>query len=119
MEIKTKKMINTIIFSIIGCIAFGCAIHEGIGYQINNEGSDIWYRHAPLDKIKAYREKLGIQFRDSGINNLSDQKYSQLEREMRKADNVISARENAIYEREHPNAQPVYHSNGYYLESDD
>lgn len=119
MKKKTKKLIGIFIGFGVALAGVGVTIYEYIGYQMNNEGSDLWYDHAPLEEIKAYREKLGIQFRDAGINNLNDSEYDRLYWKLNKVDNIIAKRENDIYIKEHPNAQRVSHSNGWYLESDD
>jgi hypothetical protein len=39
--------------------------------------------------------------------------------EMRKINNEMIRRDNEKYEKEHPNAKPVSHGNGWYLPNDD
>ena len=81
--------------------AFSAVI--GLVYWINNEknreGSDLWYKNASLDELEKRRKKIGIQFRNAGLNNLNDIEYSEIEREKNKLDNIICAIKNAIYEK--------------------
>lgn len=101
--------------------AFSAVI--GLVYWINNEknreGSDLWYKNASLDQFEKRREKVGIQFRNAGRNNLSDIEYSEIEREMNKLDNVIGAIKNEIYDKKHPNQKVIYREHGRYLPNDD
>lgn len=101
--------------------AFSAVI--GLVYWINNEknreGSDLWYKNAFLDELEKRREKIEIQFRNAGLNNLNDIEYSEIEREKNKLDNIICAIKMLYMRKKHPNQKIIHREHGRYLPNDD
>ena len=117
MEKKKKKKL------IIGtAICLGAVAISGVAvycHLLNKEGSSLWVKHSSLKELKNYREKVAKQFRNAGINNLSDEEYNKVEKTLFKLDNIIGTIENAIFDREHPNARLPQSNNGWYLTSNE
>jgi len=84
--IKEHKTIT--IISIIGIISGSAGIYYYS--QLNKVGSNIWIKHASLDELEKYREKISFIYRISGLYNLSDKDYNIIENHLNVLDNRIS-----------------------------
>ena len=114
-ENNKKKTVLKLLIS-IGAVPLGALCgYKYLKYAINKEGSNLWFKFASLDELKNYREKIGEQFKNAGINNLSEKEYCHVETMKNKLDVIIGTIENAIFDREHPNFIPNYTEHGWYL----
>lgn len=112
-----KKIIGGVIALGVGIT--GIIIGKRVKQEINTKGSNLWFNFASPEDLKKHREEIGKEFRNAGIDNLSEKEYLKLENKMFKLDNRISTIENAIYEKNHPNATLPTSEHGWYLSSDD
>lgn len=120
LEKKNKRNKRIIISSVIGGLGVGMfCIYKLLCREVNKEGSNLWYKYASLEELESYREKIGIQFKNAGLNKLSDKEYNEVERQKFKLDRIIGTIKNAIYEKEHPNAKVIHREHGWYLKNDD
>ena len=97
----------------------GIIIGKCVKQGTNTKGSNLWFNYASLKDLKKHREEIGKEFRNAGVNNLSEKEYLKLENKMFKLDNRISTIENTMYKKSHPNATLPTSEHGWYLPSDD
>ena len=119
---KSGKRKKIIFWSAISVGFAAIATFTGVklyNYLSNKEGSSLWYKKANLVELEKYREKIGEQYANAGLNNISEEEFTFLEKELHKLDCIIINIKNVIFEREHPNIPVRHREHGWYLPNDD
>ncbi len=111
--IKWIKKHNKVIIGSVATVALG-SVYLYFLKQRNTEGTNTWFNLASLDELEVYRDKVGKEYMNSGLNNLSNKEYNELERKMYRLDKLIGKIKNKSYKGELPHRE-----HGWYLPNKD